>query len=662
MRAVQVGGPLGAYVPADQLDLPMDYEAFAAAGAMVGHGGVVVFDDTVDMARQARFAMEFCAEESCGKCTPCRVGAVRGVEVIDRLVAAGDPVEKRTQLTLLTDLCDLMADGSLCAMGGLTPMPVRSVLEHFPEDLGTCRLGCGGEHAMTLLQEHDFGTPGTARARTRSRSRSTGARSTVPAGHVGHARRRHRRRSTSPSCAPPTASSAFGSCRLCLVEIDGRKGTPASCTTPVEPGMRVSTQTPRLDKLRRGVVELYLTDHPADCQDSPAGGDCELHADGRRRSGSTQVRYGTDGHEPPARREVDDSNPYFTFDASACIVCSRCVRACDEIQGTFALTISGRGFDSQVAASAGETFMGSECVSCGACVQACPTTALEEKTVVELGMPTRSVLTTCAYCGVGCSFKAEMRGDEVVRMVPYKDGGANEGHSCVKGRFAWGYASHADRVLTPMMRETITDPWREVSWDEAIAYTAATPAADPGRARRALDRRHHLVAVHERGGVRRPEDDPGGVRQQQRRHLRAGVPLPDRLRPQADVRHLGRHAGLPVGRRRRRHHGHRRQPDRRAPGVRLADEAAAARGRAADRRSTRAGSTWCAPRTSRPTTTCSCSRAPTSPSSTPSRTSSSPRGCVDRAYVEERCEPDDFAPLGGVHPPARRTAPRRPSR
>jgi formate dehydrogenase iron-sulfur subunit len=145
VRAIQVGGPLGAYVPVERLDLPMDYEAFAAVGAMVGHGGVVVFDDSVDMARQARFAMEFCAEESCGKCTPCRVGAVRGVEVIDRLVEATDPAEKRSQLTLLTDLCDLMVDGSLCAMGGLTPMPVRSVLEHFSQDLGTADLGAEDE-------------------------------------------------------------------------------------------------------------------------------------------------------------------------------------------------------------------------------------------------------------------------------------------------------------------------------------------------------------------------------------------------------------------------------------------------------------------------------------------------------------------------------------
>ena len=132
VRAVQVGGPLGAYLPPTQFDLPLDYEAFAEAGAMVGHGGIVVFDDTVDMAAQARFAMEFCAAESCGKCTPCRVGAVRGVEVIDRIVAGH---ETAANVVLLQDLCELMADGSLCAMGGLTPMPVRSVLQHFPEDL-----------------------------------------------------------------------------------------------------------------------------------------------------------------------------------------------------------------------------------------------------------------------------------------------------------------------------------------------------------------------------------------------------------------------------------------------------------------------------------------------------------------------------------------------
>ncbi len=134
VRAVQVGGPLGSYLPEALLDLPMDYEALAAVGAMLGHGGVVVFDDTVDMAAQARFAMEFCAEESCGKCTPCRVGSVRGVEVIDRIVAARTDDERNAGLVLLESLCDVMVGGSLCAMGSLTPQPVRSALTHFPED------------------------------------------------------------------------------------------------------------------------------------------------------------------------------------------------------------------------------------------------------------------------------------------------------------------------------------------------------------------------------------------------------------------------------------------------------------------------------------------------------------------------------------------------
>ena len=131
VRAVQVGGPLGAYLPASQFDLPMDYEAFAANGAMVGHGGIVVFDDSVDMATQARFAMEFCAIESCGKCTPCRIGSTRGVEVIDKIVAG---IDRDENLLLLDDLCQTMTDGSLCAMGGLTPMPVQSAVKHFPED------------------------------------------------------------------------------------------------------------------------------------------------------------------------------------------------------------------------------------------------------------------------------------------------------------------------------------------------------------------------------------------------------------------------------------------------------------------------------------------------------------------------------------------------
>jgi len=262
----------------------------------------------------------------------------------------------------------------------------------------------------------------------------------------------------------------FGSCRLCLVEIEGRKGYPASCTTPVEPGMKIRTQTAALAKLRRNVMELYISDHPLDCLTCSANGDCELQ-DMAGAVGLREVRYGIDGANH-LDAEIDSSNPYFSFDASKCIVCSRCVRACDEVQGTFALTIAGRGFEAKVSAGISENFIDSECVSCGACVQACPTATLMEKSIIDNGQPEHSVLTTCAYCGVGCSFRADMKGDQVVRMTPHKDGGANQGHSCIKGRFAWGYSTHKERVLQPMLRDSIDEPWRVVDWDEAITYTA----------------------------------------------------------------------------------------------------------------------------------------------------------------------------------------------
>ena len=320
---------------------------------------------------------------------------------------------------------------------------------------------------MTLLHEPDYGTP-AALSLARVEVVVDGVPVTVPAG-TSVMRAAAEAGFDVPKLCATDSLQPFGSCRLCVVEIDGKKGTPASCTTPCEPGMVVRTQTPRVTELRRNVMELYISDHPLDCLTCPANGDCELQ-DMAGVVGLREVRYGYDGANH-LDAPTDDSNPYFSFDESKCIACSRCVRACDEIQGTFALTIVGRGFDSQVSPG-GTSFMDSECVSCGACVQACPTATLEEKSVIDLGIPTRTVLTTCAYCGVGCSFKAELRGDELVRMVPAKDGGANEGHSCVKGRFAWGYATHPDRVLTPLIRDAITEPWREASWEEAIGHAA----------------------------------------------------------------------------------------------------------------------------------------------------------------------------------------------
>ena len=322
---------------------------------------------------------------------------------------------------------------------------------------------------MTIANDIDFGTP-AATSDVDVSVTIDGTSICVPAG-TSVMRAAAEAGVAIPKLCATDRLDAFGSCRMCVVDIEGRKGTPASCTTPCEDGMVVNTQTPHVAKIRRGVMELYISDHPLDCLTCPANGDCELQ-DMAGVVGLREVRYGFDG-ENHLDAPKDESNPYFTFDASKCIACSRCVRACGEVQGTFALTISGRGFGSKVSASAGESFLQSECVSCGACVQACPTSTLQEKTVIELGTPTRKVKTTCAYCGVGCSFTAEMRGNELVRMVPDKSGGANEGHSCVKGRFAWGYASHADRVLSPLVRDRIDEPWREATWDEAIAFAAA---------------------------------------------------------------------------------------------------------------------------------------------------------------------------------------------
>ena len=333
---------------------------------------------------------------------------------------------------------------------------------------------------MTIIKEIDYGTP-ESKAEKMVTLTIDGTSVTVPEG-TSIMRAAMEMGTAIPKLCATDMLESFGSCRLCLVEVEGRNGTPASCTTPVAPHMVVRTQTQRLKEIRNGVMELYISDHPLDCLTCAANGDCELQ-DMAGAVGLRDVRYGYDGANHVFENQCDSkndlflekdvSNPYFAYDPSKCIVCNRCVRACEEVQGTFALTISGRGFDSRVSPGMDEDFLSSECVSCGACVQACPTATLSEKSLIEIGQPEHSAVTTCAYCGVGCSFKAEMRGEEVVRMVPYKDGKANRGHSCVKGRFAYGYATHRDRILNPMVRDSIDQPWRETTWEEAIGRVAS---------------------------------------------------------------------------------------------------------------------------------------------------------------------------------------------
>lgn len=316
--------------------------------------------------------------------------------------------------------------------------------------------------------ERDYGTP-KSNATTQVSLEIDGFEVTVPEG-TSVMRAAAQMGITIPKLCATDSLDAFGSCRLCAVQIEGKRGLPASCTTPVEQGMQVTTQNNKLADLRRNIMELYISDHPLDCLTCPTNGNCELQ-DMAGAVGLREVRYGLTG-ENHQSVEKDTSNPYFTFDASKCIVCSRCVRSCADTQGTFALTVENRGFDSQISVGHDAEFLNSDCVSCGSCVQACPTAALSETSIIQIGQPEHSVITTCAYCGVGCSFKAEMKGDKVVRMMPYKDGAANQGHSCVKGRFAFGYATHKDRIDQPKIRDSIDEPWRVVSWQQAIDFAA----------------------------------------------------------------------------------------------------------------------------------------------------------------------------------------------
>jgi formate dehydrogenase major subunit len=321
---------------------------------------------------------------------------------------------------------------------------------------------------MSMNKEKDFGTPASTNENMVTLE-IDGFQVTAPAG-TSVMRAAASIGIEIPKLCATDSLEPFGSCRLCLVQIEGGRGMPASCTTPVAEGLKITTQNKKLADVRRGIMELYISDHPLDCLTCSANGDCELQ-DMAGAVGLREVRYNP--VETHLNAEKDHSNPYFSFDPSKCIVCSRCVRACEETQGTFALTIDGRGFDSKVSPSQNQPFMDSECVSCGACVQACPTATLMEKSVIDNGQPEHAIVTTCAYCGVGCSFRAEMKGEQVIRMVPAKDGKANHGHSCVKGRFAFGYATHKDRITKPMIRASIKDAWKEVSWEEAINYAAS---------------------------------------------------------------------------------------------------------------------------------------------------------------------------------------------
>jgi len=264
---------------------------------------------------------------------------------------------------------------------------------------------------------------------------------------------------------------AFGSCRVCSVEV-GRPGngalrTVASCHTPVEENMIIVTESESIQSLRKNIIELVLTDHPLDCLTCEVNGNCELQ-DTAARVGIRKVRYPEGKNH--LDREKDLSHPYMTSDLSKCIMCYRCVRACDEVQGQLVLSVMGRGFDSQIIKGSNQSFFDSECVSCGACAQACPTSAISDVFQSKALVGQDKVRTVCTYCGVGCNLEVSVKSGEILSIQAPYNAEVNKGHTCLKGRFAFRFYKHPDRIRQPMIRKN--GKLEPVSWDEAYDYIA----------------------------------------------------------------------------------------------------------------------------------------------------------------------------------------------
>jgi predicted molibdopterin-dependent oxidoreductase YjgC len=258
-----------------------------------------------------------------------------------------------------------------------------------------------------------------------------------------------------------------GACRICMVEIEGMRSLMASCSSPVADGMKVETHTERVLNARRFVVDLLLSCHPLDCLTCEKNGDCTLQ-NLAYELGLTGSRMEGERHAYP----VDLSNPFIVRDYNKCILCQRCIRACDEIQGIQAIKNSYRGFDTKVATAFDSTLQESNCVFCGQCVQVCPVGALTEKKAKGLGRAweTEKVRTTCPYCGVGCQLYLHTKGERIAKVTAVEDGSPNKGRLCLKGRFGYDFIYSKDRLTSPLIKENGT--FREASWDEALDLVA----------------------------------------------------------------------------------------------------------------------------------------------------------------------------------------------
>lgn len=257
----------------------------------------------------------------------------------------------------------------------------------------------------------------------------------------------------------------FGACRLCIVEIEGVKGLPSSCTMPAADGMVVTTSSPRIDRMRRNIVELLLSDHPSDCLTCPQNGRCDLQQVAAY-VGVRQMRFVGEKRS----YGIDDSNPFFERDLDRCILCGKCVRVCEEIQGRNAIYFAYRGFETKISAGLDQPLIESICESCGQCVAVCPVGALRAKKSLDVGLPTGETTTICPYCGVGCGLVLETRDNQIIGARGDHENPVNRGQTCVKGLFGWDFVGNPERLTAPLIRRN--GQLVEASWDEALDLVA----------------------------------------------------------------------------------------------------------------------------------------------------------------------------------------------
>lgn len=284
--------------------------------------------------------------------------------------------------------------------------------------------------------------------------------------------RRHFGQDYVPTLCDAPNLDPFGSCRVCSVDValvkDGPSKVQASCHTPVMANSYIYTDSERITRLRKNIIELVLTDHPLDCLTCEVNNNCELQTVAAR-VGIRDVRYPAGKNH--LDKQKDKSHPYMTSDFSKCINCFRCVRACDEVQGEFVLSMAGRGFDSHIVKGFEQSFFESDCVSCGACAQACPTSAISDVFESKSVVVDEKIRTVCTYCGVGCNLDIAVVNKKVKSIQAPYDAEVNQGHTCLKGRFAFSFYNHPDRLRTPLIRKD--EELVPATWDEAYDYIAS---------------------------------------------------------------------------------------------------------------------------------------------------------------------------------------------